>query len=58
MKTFTFHIDTTASIEAKNEQEAKSIIQDAIENRDEAVNDELTIINEIVAGSQVEELVD
>jgi len=57
MKIFTFHIDTTASVEAKNKQEARSIIQNAIENNKEAVNDEAIIIDEIISGSQVGELI-
>jgi len=58
MKIYTFHIDSTASVKAKNEKEAKNLIQYAIENYKEAVNEEAIILDEIISSSQIGELLE
>ena len=48
MKTYTFHIISTASFKAKDEQTAKSIIQYIIRHNKQATNDETIILDKII----------
>jgi hypothetical protein len=56
MKEYTFHIDSSVSVSADSEEEAREMIEDIVDDRMHAHDDSALVLDAILAGVQVGEL--